>query len=128
MIARILAAMVVIAPTSAGADDMFFGTWKGEVVDPGSDAPYPMTISIFEKNGRIFQHTKYGAPLHCAGGGVLIERTSGALHLTETILIKRDICADGTLRVYLNGDDTLIWEWFYLNGDFAARSDLERSE
>jgi len=106
------------------ANDEFIGVWQGEAVETGSSAPYPMTLSIYVKNGRIFQHSTYGPPLNCAGGGVLIEKMTGGLHLSEVIVENRDMCADGTIRVYADGKRTLIWEWFYPDGKFAAQANL----
>ncbi len=125
MIARFLlggAAILFATPSLAG--EQFFGVWQGGAIEQGSEAPYALTLSIFEVNGRIFQHSVYGPPLNCAGGGVVMNSGVGTLHLSEVIVRNRSNCADGTIRVYLNGKDRLIWEWFYPDGKYAARADL----
>lgn len=127
MIVRFVAAALMVAPGIARAGDPFYGVWQGNAVEVGSPAPYPMVLSIFERGGRTFQHTEYGAPLNCAGGGVVIERAAGSLHLSELIVRNREMCADGAVRVYLTGETDLIWEWFYPNGEFGARADLKKT-
>jgi len=127
MIARFLAVRAVaLVATPLLADDRFFGTWEGDAIEQGSEAAYRATISIFEVDGRIFQHTVYGAPVNCDGGGVLMEQSTGTLHLSEVIVRNRETCADGTIRVYLNGERKLIWEWFYPDGQYGARADLTK--
>lgn len=126
MIARFLGVIATLAALPVYADDQFYGVWQGLALEEGSKAPYPVTLSIFEKDGRIFQHSTYGAPLECVGGGVLIEKSADALHLSEVIIANRAMCASGTIRVYLNGEENLIWEWFFPSGKYAARADLKR--
>jgi len=118
------ASALVASP--ALSDDRFYGTWEGDALERGTEASYRATISIFEVKGRIFQHTIYGEPLGCRGGGVLIKQDAGILHLSEVIVHKREVCADGTVRVYLDGDKKLIWEWFYPDGEYAARANLKK--
>ena len=129
MIARFLSGVVAaMYLTPSWADDRFFGVWHGDAKEQGSEAPYELTLSIYEVNGRIFQHSVYGPPSNCAGGGVLMNGGTGTLHLSEIIIRNRENCADGTIRVYLNGKDQLIWEWFYPDGTYAARADLLKQD
>lgn len=129
MLGRLIAAaMMTLTYSSASATDRFIGTWVGEVKEPGSDAPYDVTMSIFERDGRLFHNSHYAEPLNCIGGGVIMGRSAKALHFVELIVDNRELCSDGSIRVYANGEADLVWEWFYPNGDYAARADLVRSQ
>ena len=129
MFARLfVATAVAFSSSNAAAIESFIGTWVGDVKEQGSDAPYQVSMSIFERNGRLFHNSRYAEPLNCVGGGVTMEHSAAALRFVEFIVENREICADGTIRVYANGDDRLIWEWFYPNGKYAARADLIRSQ
>lgn len=119
-----LAASVMAAVSPALASDPFLGTWVGDVREQGQDSTYTLRLTIFERNDRLFQNVEYGSPMDCEGGGVLIDRAQSTLHLSEFITRNRYQCADGSIRLYLNGEDRLIWEWFTPAGEYVARADL----
>ena len=126
---RYLALIVAgLFTTPSVADDSFLGDWTGAVTEKGQDVQYSLKISVFERNGRVFHNTRYGAPLDCDGGGVEMERSTGPLRLSEFIVKNRYDCADGTIRIYQNGADKLIWEWFTPGGEYVARADLIREK
>jgi hypothetical protein len=115
------------AAATAG-DEAYLGQWTGTVVEQSFDATYSIDLRVFESNGRLFQNTRYGDPLPCASGGVVMERATGMIRFVELVTRNREMCSDGSFRLYPNGDGKLIWEWFYPDGAFAARADLVRAE
>lgn len=119
-------ASLALAATPTHATGWYFGVWLGEARETGSDVPYSVALSIFQKDQQVFQHTRYGAPLDCSGGGRVISQDDFAMHLSEYITTNRAQCADGTVRIYSDGPEGLIWEWFYPDGTFAARANLTK--
>lgn len=124
----IAAALLLIASPALADDSAFIGHWTGTVSELGLDVPYTITLDIFEKDGRLYQNTRYGDPLDCTGGGVVMERGTGMIRFVEFITRNRELCSDGSFRLYPNGDGQLIWEWFYPDGAYAARADLTAAQ
>jgi hypothetical protein len=122
------ALFLALGGAAVAADDDYLGMWTGTVSEQDFDQTYSIDLKIFEENGRLFQNSRYGEPLACASGGVVMERGAGMIQFVELITRHREMCSDGSFRVYPNGDGKLIWEWFYPDGAYAARADLVRVE
>ena len=87
--------------------DMAEGVWIGEVREVGVEVSYSVTIE-FRGNGAGEVHY-VGAGYDCKG--VLAPRSAGAeLVFIETIVLARDQCADGEVRITFEGD-RMDWSW-----------------
>jgi len=127
VLGAVLALAVLVVPASAqqaDIDSAFYGKWEGDVSEQGVEVSYPMSLHIFEQKGRIYQTVRYGPPADCAGGGMLMKSGTGSAHFFELITENRSQCSDGSMRLYLAGEGTLVWEWFYPDGAYAARAKL----
>ncbi len=114
--------------TPCMADERFIGLWRGKAAEQGSTAKYDITITVYETAGRVYQYTKYGPPAECDAGGILLEARNGVLRFSDMIIRNRQDCADGFIRLYLNGTDGLIWEVFDTQGAYVAGAALTKGD
>ena len=110
-------------PAIVHSFDMAQGRWVGEVREAGVQDSYSVTID-FKGNGAGEVHY-VGAGYDCKG--VLAPRSAGAeLIFIETIVLARDQCADGEVRVTLDGD-RMDWRWINEWREVQATAVLYRS-
>ena len=104
--------------------EMVAGRWVGEVEEIGVDGNYSITIN-FRDNGAGEVHY-VGAGYDCKG--VLSPRSAGAqLVFVETIVLARDQCADGEVRITLDGN-RMDWRWVNEWREVQATASLVRSK
>ena len=111
-------------PATIQTFDMIEGVWSGTVSEAGVEGSYSITMTM-RANGAGEVHY-LGAGYDCRG--VLAPRSAGTeLVFVETIVIARDQCADGEVRVVLDGD-RMMWRWINEWNEVQATAELKRSK
>ena len=102
--------------------DMIEGIWSGTVSETGVEGTYTITMTMRASGAGEVHYL--GAGYDCRG--VLAPHSAGVeLVFIETIVMARDQCADGVVRVTLDGD-RMEWRWINEYQEVQATANLAR--
>lgn len=117
------------SPTEPDPLGQFAGRWAGMVerkIPPVFAYPAQMSLAGQTPSGRVGS-SEYPS-LGC-GGGLFREGPAGVgnLVVVERLEHGQQSCADGgTIRVALNVNGTLDWQWHFADGTLGATGTLSR--
>lgn len=105
----------------------YIGVWSGMAMESGVSESYPMTLCIYENDGKLEQRVFYRGVYDCDGKARMSERGSGWVRFDEVIIRGRHACSDGRVVLSRTGTDSMVWVWSYIDeATVTATAQLSR--